>query len=219
MCNADEMAAAKEHLTSMGEDTSDLKPENAVSKLIAHGKKMKDAGDGMKMKHEAAKAVMALSADAELEPAGKKLKTDLEAEKAKVVSLSAGDPAALTPWNLSAFEMNADSLREAAIRNGRVSAADAKSFTSLWRGKDGKPTRTALSASCDNGHPTELNFWRIVANMAEPIKIDKSGGAVDPATALDASATREGVTEEKMRPEMVQRMQRNLGLPVDMTLK
>lgn len=203
MCTPEETAAAKDHLASMGEDTSDVKPENAMDKMIQHGKKMK-------MKHEMLGKAMMLSADADPEAAIKsilsdrdKLKADLDAaEKAKAVALS-GDPASLTPWNLSAFEMNAATLREACVASGKISEADAKAFDSIWRDKANKPTRIGLSATCDNGHPAELNFWRVVRGLSGTIRT--ASGTVrpgdtsvaDPAIALDGATRREDVEANK----------------------
>lgn len=226
MCTPEEMAAAKEHLATMGADTSDLKPENAMAKVMDHSKMMH-------AKHQAAKAAMALSADAEIEPAIVKLKADLatvigerDAAKAdatekanKVIALSAGEPGALTPWNLSAFEMNADTLREACVKSGKISSADAKMYSSIFRDGKNKPTRIALAATCDNGHPAELNFWRITANLADGIKtqnaVPRDATATDQAAALALAAEREGTggEQEKERPEMMERMRNQLHLP------
>jgi hypothetical protein len=230
-CTPAEMAMAKEHLAAHGEDASDVTPDNAMGKVMAHAKKMTDMHKMMKGKQDAAKAVLALSADADLEPAVKTVKTNLDsvtaerdqlktalaAETSKVLSLSADDPSSLRPMDLSAFEMNADTMMEQAIKMGRVSSADAKSFKALLRTAEGKPTRLGLSASGPNGHAFEYNFWRTVCNMAEAIKTQNAssrGTIADPKLALDASAQREATDadKEKLQDDELAIARRTLGL-------
>lgn len=232
-CTPAEMAMAKEHLASMGEDASDMDQNNAMGKVMAHAKKMADGNKAMKAKQSAANAVMALSADAELEPAIKtlkadrdsiaaerdRLKVDLSAKSNEVLALSANDPAKLTPWNLSSFEMNVDSFRELAIRNGRVSTADAKSYSALFR-KDGKPTALALSASGENGHPLEMNFWRITANLGDGIRtgaVKRDGDKpVDQATQLALDAGRQGDSgkpDDKLQEDQYAIARKTMGKP------
>jgi hypothetical protein len=193
-CTDQELAAAKVHLSSTGEDACDVTTGNAVWRLIVRGRKMKS-------RHDAAKALMYLSADAELEPAIRKLKTELaqviaqrDAAKAdavrkagELVALSADGPSALRPVDARLFEMNADALMETAIRSGRINVADARSLKALLRMQDGKPSRIGLSPSAAHGYPFEYNFWRIVAGLGEGMV---SQNAIP---ALGADANPDGV--------------------------
>jgi hypothetical protein len=159
----------------------------------------------MKSRHDAARAVLSLSADAELEPAIVKLKADLAAaiserdaaradaarKAGELAALSADDPSTLRPVDLSAFEMNADTLMESAVRSGRISSADARSFKALLRTQSGKPSRIGLSASGTNGHPFEYNFWRTIAALGEGIiaqnALPRSATPAIPALTADAN--------------------------------
>lgn len=127
--------------------------------------------------------------------------TERDAAKKDFLALSADQPIKLDPINLSAFEFNVETLRENAIKAGSVSAVDAARFTKLFRRADGKPNHLALSASGENGHPMELNFWREIAQLATPIRtghgVPRDSHGLPPALAGDLDVNRMQSPEQK----------------------
>lgn len=233
-CTPEELEMIKDHMSDEGEPdmAKTLKPETAVTAMIAHhkGKKSKMAlSVGLSADKPATlvsilPAVEVIKSEREtLRTERDGLKTELAAEKTragdaerKVLALSADDPSRLDPMNLAAFEINADTLRENAIKSGAISSADAMNFTKLFRDDKNKPTRLALSASGANSHPLEYNFWRTVQGLATPLKVGNEvprGVTEAPIPALDAT-TGQPVFQRgaKMTPERKAELLDAIGL-------
>lgn len=198
MLTGDHLSRIHKMMGKMGKDTSKTTMDNGIDHCVDCAEGMsggmglsaddqavlaKIVGDKATIKDVASK-VISLSADSIT------LKSDLDkikGEKAtaeNALALSA-DPK-LDPANQAAFDFNVETLRENCVKAGAISSTDAALFTKLFR-PTGKTTTLALSASGENGHPFEMNFWRLMAKLATPVKTgNETSRESNPLLQLDA---------------------------------
>jgi hypothetical protein len=122
--------------------------------------------------------VAALSADVT------RLKGELEAEKGKVLKLSADAPREPDALSLSLITESFDTKRDQAIADGAISKAGADALDKLLR-PGGKPTPLALSQSAGDTRPLYSRIYEIIRDnpgVRHNNGVPRPGG--DPALRL-----------------------------------
>lgn len=213
MCTPEELDMIKDHMSDEGEPdmAKTLKPETAVTAMIAHhkGKKSKMALSLSLSADADRKTVDTAVANLKTERDTLKSERDAATQKAteaeqKVLSLSADAPRRPDAITTAMYADNVAAKREMAIRSGAVSEAQARLFDAMVIDTQGVPTTLALSASV-SGRPLGFVLWDTIAKLSgDPIK---TGNAV-PRTAtvstpenLELDAGKETLTLEQLNRE------------------